>query len=510
MYRILLVDDEWLELDTLEKYIPWEEMGFQVAGTAENGKEALQLLERLEGSENEEENDRKLPDVVLTDVKMPVMDGLAFSKILHDRYPDIQIVFLSGYNDFEYVRYALAVEACGYILKPLNTEELKGTMEKVREKCSRSFWEKKSQAVVTAENFRNLLGFSAGEKEVLWEDICRSCNTILHCGQENRSFYVGMITIDEYRFLSGYESNGQDILNTIDTAIRRLSNDRILPLHINDYSYLLLSGTELNRAASRLLEQQKEAARWITVCLYENRRPLEQMPVLCQEMSRFRQWHVKMYGSGHIILCDGQKEARKSQEKEKPAEYGTLIACLQNGEKEEIKKLELPAYKIIDGAESTWTQNTNTDGSLVIRGDGAIAKFKEVRVDGVVIDVKNYTVTEGSTIITLKTEYLKTLPAGKHTFEIAWTDGSAATYFTVAGSTTEEDNKLEDNKVEDNTIDDKKAEDNNVENSRSDVDSNASLKTGDTTDIRLWLILLMSALTIMTGLTVKSKRNDCE
>lgn len=179
-------------------------------------------------------------------------------------------------------------------------------------------------------------------------------------------------------------------------------------------------------------------------------------------------------------------------------------------EKEEIKKLELPAYKIIDGAESTWTQNTNTDGSLVIRGDGAIAKFKEVRVDGVVIDVKNYTVTEGSTIITLKTEYLKTLPAGKHTFEIAWTDGSAATYFTVAGSTTEEDNKLEDNKVEDNTIDDKKAEDNNVENSRSDVDSNASLKTGDTTDIRLWLILLMSALTIMTGLTVKSKRNDCE
>lgn len=169
------------------------------------------------------------------------------------------------------------------------------------------------------------------------------------------------------------------------------------------------------------------------------------------------------------------------------------------------QKLELPAYKIIDGAESTWTQNTNTDGSLVIRGDGAIAKFKEVRVDGVVIDVKNYTVTEGSTIITLKTEYLKTLPAGKHTFEIAWTDGSAATYFTVAGSTTEEDNKLEDN-----TIDDKKAEDNNVENSRSDVDSNASLKTGDTTDIRLWLILLMSALTIMTGLTVKSKRNDCE
>ena len=65
-----------------------------------------------------------------------------------------------------------------YKRQPLNTEELKGTMEKVREKCSRYFWEKKSQAVVTAENFRNLLGFSAGEKEVLWEDICRSLSLI--------------------------------------------------------------------------------------------------------------------------------------------------------------------------------------------------------------------------------------------------------------------------------------------------------------------------------------------
>ena len=200
MYRILLVDDEWLELDTLENYIPWEEMGYQVVGTV-----ALRLLGEMEerGVQGQETEESALPDVVLTDVKMPVMDGLAFSKILHDKYPDMQIVFLSGYNDFEYVKSALAVEACGYILKPLDPEELKSTMEKVREKCSKTFKDKKSQAVVTAENLKNLLGFSMGEKEELWEDICQSCNTILHCRPENRTFYVGMITIDEYRFLSG-------------------------------------------------------------------------------------------------------------------------------------------------------------------------------------------------------------------------------------------------------------------------------------------------------------------
>ena len=87
-------------------------------------------------------------------------------------------------------------------------------------------------------------------------------------------------------------------------------------------------------------------------------------------------------------------------------------------------------YDILDGAGSSWTQNT--DGSLVIRGSGEISKFREVKVDGVTVDPVNYTVTEGSTIITFKPEYLKGLSAGNHSFELVWTDGTAATNFTVA------------------------------------------------------------------------------
>ena len=87
-------------------------------------------------------------------------------------------------------------------------------------------------------------------------------------------------------------------------------------------------------------------------------------------------------------------------------------------------------YDILDGAGSSWTQNT--DGSLAIRGSGEISKFREVKVDGVTVDPVNYTVTEGSTIITFKPEYLKSLSAGIHSFELVWTDGTAATNFTVA------------------------------------------------------------------------------
>ena len=90
-------------------------------------------------------------------------------------------------------------------------------------------------------------------------------------------------------------------------------------------------------------------------------------------------------------------------------------------------------YDILDGAGSSWTQNT--DGSLAIRGSGEISKFREVKVDGVTVDPVNYTVTEGSTIITFKPEYLKSLSAGNHSFELVWTDGTASTNFTVAENT---------------------------------------------------------------------------
>lgn len=90
------------------------------------------------------------------------------------------------------------------------------------------------------------------------------------------------------------------------------------------------------------------------------------------------------------------------------------------------------SYYIMDGANSSWVRNE--DGSMAIRGNGEFSKFTGVKVDGVLIDPANYIVTEGSTIVTLKPEYLNTLSEGSHSFEILWADGSAATDFTVTGN----------------------------------------------------------------------------
>lgn len=91
-------------------------------------------------------------------------------------------------------------------------------------------------------------------------------------------------------------------------------------------------------------------------------------------------------------------------------------------------------YQIIEGANGSWNQSTDGE-SLRIRGNGEYSKFQNVKVDGNNIDSKNYTVSEGSTIIELHADYLKTLSEGSHTFEIVWTDGAAGTSFTVARNT---------------------------------------------------------------------------
>lgn len=128
-------------------------------------------------------------------------------------------------------------------------------------------------------------------------------------------------------------------------------------------------------------------------------------------------------------------------------------------------------YDILDGAGSSWTQNT--DGSLAIRGSGEISKFREVKVDGVTVDPVNYTVTEGSTIITFKPEYLKSLSAGNHSFELVWTDGTAATNFTVA----------------------------------ENADQSAkSPKTGEDFSRTLCIVLLMVSCAGLAGIFVKRKR----
>lgn len=127
-YKVILVDDEAEVIDVMEQKIHWNELGFEVVGSATNGVKALELVEKLQ------------PDVVLTDIKMPYMDGLELSRRLNQDYPNIYILLCTGFDEFEYAKEAVHLEIKEYMLKPISAAELsecltglKETLDKERE-----------------------------------------------------------------------------------------------------------------------------------------------------------------------------------------------------------------------------------------------------------------------------------------------------------------------------------------------------------------------------------------
>lgn len=130
MYKLILVDDETEIRHGLKEVIPFEELGFTVVGEAGNGLEALTLLETLH------------PDLILTDIRMPMMDGLTLCKKVREKYPTTQFLILTGYDDYEYVREAIEVKTMKYLLKPISAAEFCEVLKDTKLKLDREFLER--------------------------------------------------------------------------------------------------------------------------------------------------------------------------------------------------------------------------------------------------------------------------------------------------------------------------------------------------------------------------------
>ena len=122
MIRVFLVEDEIVMREGIRNRIPWNENGIDYCGDAGDGELAWpQILE-------------KKPDIVITDIKMPFMDGLQLSRLIRRELPDIRIIILSGYDEFEYAQEAIQIGVTDYILKPVMPEEMLERIRKLAEK----------------------------------------------------------------------------------------------------------------------------------------------------------------------------------------------------------------------------------------------------------------------------------------------------------------------------------------------------------------------------------------
>jgi two-component system response regulator YesN len=144
MYKLLLVDDEPEVTEGLMIEIDWASCGFTEVRTASNGKEAMEIFEKME------------PDVLITDISMPYMNGLELSEWARKMYPITRIVILSGHDEFEYAKQAIHLQVEAYVLKPFSGEQLTETIAEVARRMDEER-EQRSNIELLEEHYRTSL-----------------------------------------------------------------------------------------------------------------------------------------------------------------------------------------------------------------------------------------------------------------------------------------------------------------------------------------------------------------
>jgi Response regulator containing CheY-like receiver domain and AraC-type DNA-binding domain len=208
--KVLIVDDELIMRQGMKHMIEWEKEGFQIVGEASNGKEALSLIEETN------------PHCVIADMVMPVMNGIEFSKILGRKYPQIQLIMLSSYDKFDYVKETLLNGAIDYILKPtLNQDNLLEILKKVAGRIEGFHLITKQNLPYASQMEKVLLGF--GEK----------LDTHTFANIFSNTFYR-IFAIDLHSVSEGSREKRMALCSMIEEKFRENVEYAMLPIILNE------------------------------------------------------------------------------------------------------------------------------------------------------------------------------------------------------------------------------------------------------------------------------------
>lgn len=190
MYRLVMIEDELIVRRNIIKKVKWDECGFEIVGEAENGKEGLEIIESLN------------PDVIISDIEMPFMDGLELASIVREKYPTMKIILLTGFDEFKYAQKAIELNVIEYILKPVSLEDMVKVLKKVRLQLDKEISEKEDIEILKSHylesipiiraNFLNTLITNKQDRE---EVIGRAAGLNLNLNGD--MFLLSVISIDK-------------------------------------------------------------------------------------------------------------------------------------------------------------------------------------------------------------------------------------------------------------------------------------------------------------------------
>lgn len=199
MYKVFLAEDEIIVREGIRNNIPWDQTPYSLAGEAPDGEIALAMIQDIR------------PDILITDIRMPFMDGLALSRIVKQSLPWIKIIILSGHDEFEYAREAISIGVEEYLLKPVSSQDMLKTLDKIAGRIG-----EEKEKLLSVENlikgdmFMTRLRY-AGKKDV--DAIISEYTKTLENGYDEMTAYLilGEIVMAASRIVEDLDGDLKDI-----------------------------------------------------------------------------------------------------------------------------------------------------------------------------------------------------------------------------------------------------------------------------------------------------------
>lgn len=275
-FSIILADDEQNILYGMQKGINWEELGFIVAGTAQNGKEVLEMMDDLH------------PDLVISDIKMPFMDGLELAKTIHENYMNTKVILFSGWDDFEYARLAISYGVSEYLMKPIDYDEMKKLLVNMHQTLEEEYNEKlnwtrleyaylKSLPLLRQQFFTQLV---LGTMEL---DECHQQIKNLGLELDNKQYCIIAVKIQKVDHNDVFSA--LSIKETLKEALDKIS--KVYEFGIGDKEIFLLTGDkkhEIGKISRSIQEASIMITRifgvHISCGMSENTNQLEDIPTI--------------------------------------------------------------------------------------------------------------------------------------------------------------------------------------------------------------------------------------
>ena len=238
MIKVFLVEDESIMREGLRDNVPWNRYGFEFIGEASDGEMALQRLRKMP------------PDLLITDIKMPFMDGLALSELVTKEFPSMKVIIISGYDDFEYARRAIKVGVEQYLLKPFALEDLEKVLLEVRDKIESEQEQKDYLEKYTMENSQ----YEQYSRRLFFEKIFdgRLSAQEIYAEAQNLSLELDASSFNLIFFSIDEKKGGSNLLANSPTAYNEEVQRRILRYkeyfvfrwNINVYGVLIMGEAE--------------------------------------------------------------------------------------------------------------------------------------------------------------------------------------------------------------------------------------------------------------------------